>query len=81
MNYTMTLYSMPHCGPCNEFKQWLREQNISYLDKDITNDLEVDKEFKNLGFMYTPTTIIKVNSEEHTIVGANIKKISELLSL
>lgn len=79
--YTMTVFSQPTCGPCNEFKKYLNDKNITFTDKDVTADPDAGEEFISKGFQFTPTSIIEVDGETHTIVGGNLPRIEELLGL
>ncbi|MGN5653911.1 glutaredoxin family protein [Bacillus sp. Brlt_9] len=81
MPYSMTVYSMQGCAPCTEFKEYLDRLGANYLVKDVTNDTEAQKEFRENGFIYTPTSIIEVDGEKYTIIGANKQKIEELLGI
>ncbi|MES9699974.1 MULTISPECIES: glutaredoxin family protein [Bacillus] len=81
MPYSMTVYTMSHCAPCNEFKNFLDKNNINYLVKEITGDKEASKEFNDKGFMYTPTSIIEIDGKTHTIVGGNREEVEQLLHI
>lgn len=77
----MTVYFQPTCGPCRDFKKWLDENNISYIGKDVSNDIEAFNEFQSKGFQFTPTTIIVKDNKEHVVIGFNKPKIKQLLGL
>lgn len=77
--YKMTVFSQPTCEPCNEFKKQLKDKNIVFTDKDVTSNPEAGEEFLSKGFQFTPTSIIEVDGETHTIVGGNLARVDELL--
>ncbi|MED4286313.1 glutaredoxin domain-containing protein [Priestia megaterium] len=81
MNYSMTVYFNPSCGPCNALKDWLKENNIRYVGKDIINDVAAAKEFREYKQSGVPFSVIEENGEKFTVLGANIKKISRILDL
>ena len=34
----MTLYVVPGCPLCSDARAWLKDHNISYLERDVAND-------------------------------------------
>ncbi|WP_035209634.1 glutaredoxin family protein [Mesobacillus boroniphilus] len=69
----------PNCPPCKELKKALIQEDISFTERDIVNDLSAAQEFRQLGGQYTPTTIVMVGDERHEVIGANINKIKSIL--
>ncbi|MFC9541643.1 glutaredoxin family protein [Lysinibacillus sp. NPDC056959] len=49
----MTVYSSDECQYCVRLKEWFRENNITYINRDI-NDERVLKEFKQFGIRAIP---------------------------
>lgn len=59
INISATLYLIPDCESCEEVKEFLDARNISYTEKDVSDDLELQKELTDLsGSLKVPTTVI-----------------------
>ncbi|MBC6972434.1 glutaredoxin [Bacillus sp. Xin] len=70
---------MPHCPACINLKKWLTKEHLTFIEKDIINDLKAQKEFKNLSLKYTPNIFIEDGEETHKFIGAPIKKLEKIL--
>jgi len=81
MNYTMTVYFNPSCGPCNALKDWLKENNVKYVGKDVINDVQAARELKSYDQNAVPYSVIEVDGETFKVLGANIQKIIRILDL
>lgn len=79
MNYSVTVYINPNCGPCKELKKWLNEKEISFTEKDIVNDEKAYEEFKEANQIFTPFTVIQKEGKKHNIVGGHKKRIEKIL--
>ena len=79
MKPTITVFINPNCEPCHRLKKWLKEKAIEFIEKDVINDLEVQKAFRTAGGQFTPTTYIEIGEEKHEIIGANFTKIEKIL--
>jgi regulatory protein spx len=44
----IVIYTSPGCASCRKVKQWLKEHNLSYLEKNIFKVLLNDDEIKHL---------------------------------
>ena len=56
---TATLYLIPDCEACDEIKEFLGARNISFTEKDVNEDIELQNELTNLtGSLKVPTTVI-----------------------
>ena len=74
----ITVYSTPTCSWCNTLKAYLKQQNISFTDIDVSRDQKAaDALVKRSGQMGVPQT--DINGE--IIVGFNKPRINELLGL
>ena len=72
------IYSTPTCIYCRLAKEWLKQNNISFVDYDLSVDAEKrDEIIKKTGQMGVP--VIKV--DEEIIIGFDKKKLSELLGI
>ena len=34
----LTLYVVPHCPLCSTAREWLKEHNVDYVERDVAND-------------------------------------------
>jgi glutaredoxin len=58
-------------------KEFLREQNIVFTDRDITSDESALADLEKLGVMTTPVTVV----DGDRIVGYDINRLKTLLGL
>jgi glutaredoxin-like YruB-family protein len=74
----VVVYSTPTCSWCNTLKAYLRQNNISFTDIDVSRDQKAaDELVKRSGQMGVPQT--DINGE--IIVGFDKPRISRLLGL
>jgi len=53
------LYAIPECAGCDEIRELLSSRNISYTEKNVDNNIELQKELTELtGELRVPTTVI-----------------------
>ncbi|AYK76523.1 glutaredoxin family protein [Bacillus subtilis] len=81
MNHKITVYINPSCNPCKALKQWLWRNQVEFTEKDVINDQSAAQEVKKLNVNYTPHTVIETEDTKYEIIGADIKKIEEILSI
>ena len=75
---TVTIYTTPTCGYCKMAKEFFKENNIEYTEKDVTIDEEArEVMIQKSGQMGVPVIVIG----EELAVGFDKDKISELLEL
>ena len=56
-------------------KEYLSQKQVSFSDRDITEDPAAISELQKLGFMTTPVTVIG----DRVIVGFDVPKLEEAL--
>ena len=61
---------------CNEVKEYLSHNRISFDDRDITKDPSAISELRKLGFLTTAVTVIG----DDVIVGFDESKLREALT-
>ena len=61
---------------CTKVKEFLSQEHVSFIDRDITLDPSAISELQKLGFMTTPVTVIG----EKVIVGFDQPKLSGALN-
>lgn len=71
------VYTQPGCTPCNAVKEFLTQNNIDFIEKDIRLDPVALKELIELGAMATPATKIG----DKVIMGFDVKRLSDALGL
>lgn len=58
-NIQATLYVIPDCEACDEIREFLGSRNISITEKNVNDNLELQKELTALsGSLKVPTTVI-----------------------
>lgn len=60
---------------CQRVKEFLRQQNIPFTDRDITSDESALAELEKLGVMTTPVTVV----DGENIIGYDVNKLKSLL--
>jgi glutaredoxin 3 len=79
---SVIVYSTPTCPYCDQVKDYLKEKKISYQEIDLSKNPEKGEELvKKTGQMGVPVTIVSEGDEEEVIIGFDIDKISNALSL
>jgi glutaredoxin len=59
VNIQATLYSVTECDACEEVKDFLSSKGISITEKDVSVDVDLQKELTDLsGALKVPTTVI-----------------------
>lgn len=75
-NINATLYVIPDCEACDEIKEFLDNRNISYTEKNVNEDIELQKELTDLtGSLKVPTTVIG----DEVLTGYSRSKFMDLL--
>jgi len=62
---------------CGKVKEFLSQNNIEFMDRNIAADEAALKELEKVGYMTTPVTVI----DGDVIVGFDISKLRNLLQL
>lgn len=82
MAHTVIIYTQTTCGPCQEEKMWLTQQQIAFEDRDIRKNDTYFQEAINLGASMTPVTHIKKeNGDEIVVHGFDKEQIKKALDL
>ncbi|MFD2680915.1 glutaredoxin family protein [Bacillus seohaeanensis] len=77
------VYSTDTCRFCTMLKNWLIENRVTFIEKDIVNDSQALHEFNKFQERATPLIIFKNESEEiiKKIVGFNKGELTKELSI
>ncbi len=75
MNKKVTVFTSNTCGYCHMAKDYLKENNIEFEEKNVSTDAAARKELMSQGFMGVP--VIYVGDE--VIQGFDKSKLEELL--
>jgi glutaredoxin len=62
---------------CNRVKEFLREQNVRFTDRDITSDESAFADLEKLGIMTTPVTVL----DGEKVIGYDVNRLKTLLGL
>lgn len=74
----VVVYSTPTCVYCKMAKEYFKEHNVAYEEKDVTVDMDAQEEMiEKSGQMGVP--VIAINGE--MIIGFDQKRIAELLGI
>lgn len=58
-NIHATIYVIPECEACDEIKEFLGTRNISFTEKNVNDNIELQTELTDLtGALKVPTTVI-----------------------
>lgn len=76
--HQITIYTTPTCVYCKMTKDFFKEQNIKYAEKDVTTDQAAQEEMiKKSGQMGVPV----IDVDGNLIVGFDKEKLSGLLGI
>lgn len=74
----VTLYTTPSCVYCINLKEFLRQHNIAFQERDVSQDQKALQEMRDKsGQMGVPVTDI----DSTIVVGFDREKITQLLSI
>jgi len=62
---------------CGKVKEFLSQNSIAFIDRNVAADETALKELEKLGYMTTPVTVI----EGEVVVGYDVPKLKALLQL
>ena len=71
----ITVYSSNMCGACEMVKAFLALRKVTFIERNVSTDLEGRKDLMKMGYVTTPVTII---GDIH-ISGFDAKQIDEAL--
>jgi glutaredoxin len=72
-----TVYVVPECDSCDEVREFLDKHGISFEEKNVDGDLDLQTELREVaGALKAPTTVIG----ETTISGYNRSKLKDALT-
>jgi glutaredoxin len=81
MENKVIIYTQETCGPCHAEKEWLKDNNILFEERDIRKNPSYLEEAIQLGASATPVTVINTGAEKEVIMGFDKEKLSALLNL
>lgn len=79
----ITLYATVTCPYCKMLKDYLKQKNISFVEKLVDQDEEAKIEMMGFsgGFLGVPfTVVVKEDQSKETIVGFDKGKLDELFA-
>jgi glutaredoxin-like YruB-family protein len=71
----VTVYTSDTCGYCHMVKEYLKNKNIPYVEKNISNDMNARKELISQGYMGVPVILVG----DETVIGFDKAKLDQLL--
>lgn len=80
------IYSTPSCHYCHLLKIWLKENNISFKEKDVASDMKARQEMvAKSQQMGVPVSILTIDQggklREEIVTGFDQRKLGQLLGL
>ncbi|MDT2047524.1 NrdH-redoxin [Priestia aryabhattai] len=72
------LYTQPSCPPCEIVKQFLKHNNISYKEYDVSKDVKARNRMIEVFQSYSTPTV-KVNDD--VVKGFDLQTLEKLLDL
>jgi len=79
---TTTIYTTPTCGYCKMAKEFFKEHNVVYTEKDVAVDQAAAEEMiEKSGQMGVPVTIVSEDGKEEFIVGFDKSRLSSALGV
>jgi glutaredoxin len=75
------IYTQETCNPCHAQKKWLKNNNISFEERDVRKNPDYLQEVIKLGASATPVTIIEMNGRKEVVLGFDKEKLTVLLNL
>ncbi|MCH7882852.1 glutaredoxin family protein [Patescibacteria group bacterium] len=74
----VTIYTTPTCVYCKMTKEFLKENNVEYTEKDVSTDAAArDEMIKKSGQMGVPVTDVDGN----LVVGFDKEKLTQLIGI
>lgn len=55
---TVLVYTTPTCPDCHALKQWLEEQNVDYVERDLTDPMIAEEAKARTGVRVAPISIV-----------------------
>lgn len=71
------IYTSDTCPQCIKAKEFLKSNNIEYIEKNISKDSEARKDLIRMGYMSIPFTII---NGQH-VLGFDLNRMKTLLEI
>ena len=75
MPKNIVVYHQPGCAPCHRAMEFLTEQKIPFVAKDVAVDEKAAEELMALGSMSTPTIVV----DGKVLVGFQPQRLLDLL--
>lgn len=79
MSQKIIVYSTDWCGYCAAEKEWLKHNNIEFIEKNIEQDAEAHAEF--IEKMGGPSGIPVTDIDGEIVVGFDREKLRKLLGI
>ncbi|VAW75241.1 hypothetical protein MNBD_GAMMA15-1998 [hydrothermal vent metagenome] len=73
----VVIYTTRRCGYCRKAKAWLRQNNISYSERDIETSSRARKEFEKMGARGVPVILVgkqRINGYSESRMRSALKK-------
>lgn len=54
----VVVYTSPTCGYCQQAKTFLRDNGVSFIEKDVSIDRQAQMDLENMGAMGVPVIVV-----------------------
>lgn len=71
----VTVYTSDTCGYCQMLKEYLKDRQVLYAEKNISTDMDARKELVSKGYMGVPVILV----DNETIVGFDKARLDQIL--
>ncbi len=75
----VNIYTSNTCGYCTMAKDYFKEQNVEYIEHNVSDNADARKELMKMGYMSVP--VILIEGEEEAILGFDKDRIDSVLGL
>lgn len=74
------VYSSKSCGYCSKQKDFLNEKGIAFEEREVSSNEQYFQEFKALGGVGVPLTLLKESGETIAVIsGFDKQKLTEII--
>ena len=78
----VTIYTTPTCAYCAATKQYFKQNNVAYSEKNVAFDEKArDEMVEKSGQIGVPVIVVSKGNEEHVIVGWDKSALDDVLEI
>ncbi|WP_139491928.1 glutaredoxin family protein [Brevibacillus dissolubilis] len=82
MSRKVIVYTQVTCGPCQQEKNWLKENGVAFEERDVRANDAFFNEAIQLGASSTPVTLIEEENGDRSVIhGFDVDSLKQVLGL